>query len=283
MGITIRAIFELLLNHYIWILTPVVVALIGLPVAIGSWIGQRAAPIERKSDQSVSTMVGALLGLLAFTLAFTFNMASSRYDTRRQLLRDEANAIGTLYRRAVLFPDPHGQEVRQLLREYVDIRLESVKVPAKFPANLNRSQEIQTQLWRHASTLATEDARSWIPAWFIESLTQITELQSKRIGAGFGRIPLSVWFILDVITVLSMLAMGYQAGLTGRLRYFPMAMLIFSFAMVITLIEDLDQPQGGLIRIDQAALADVQKFMQEEVNLTSPIIQKMKEKERDEE
>ena len=142
-------------------------------------------------------------------------MASSRYDTRRQLLRDEANAIGTLYRRAVLFPDPHGQEVRQFLREYVDIRLESVKVPAKFPANLNRSQEIQTQLWQHASTLATEDARSWIPAWFIESLTQITELQSKRIGAGFGRIPLSVWFILDVITVLSMLAMGYQAGLTA--------------------------------------------------------------------
>jgi hypothetical protein len=71
-------------------------------------------------------MVGATLGLLAFILAFTFGLAAARFDTRRQLLLDEANAIGTTYLRAGMLPE-RGQQVRDLLRHYVAARLEAVQ------------------------------------------------------------------------------------------------------------------------------------------------------------
>ena len=67
-------------------------------------------------------MVAATLGLLAFILAFTFGLAASRFDSRMQVLLDEANAIGTTYLRAGMLPE-QGKQIRALLREYADARL----------------------------------------------------------------------------------------------------------------------------------------------------------------
>jgi hypothetical protein len=82
---------------------------------------------EPEKDAPVGAMVGAMLGLLAFMLAFTFGLAASRFDARRIVLLDEANAIGTAYLRAGLLPEPHRSKIRDLLRAYVDARLEAVQ------------------------------------------------------------------------------------------------------------------------------------------------------------
>ena len=71
-------------------------------------------------------MVGAMLGLLAFILAFTFGLVAARFDTRRQVLLDEANAIGTTYLRAGMLPE-QGEKIRALLRDYVSVRLNAVR------------------------------------------------------------------------------------------------------------------------------------------------------------
>src|SRR6185369_6764251 len=84
---------------------------------------------EETKDPSMGSMVGATLGLLAFMLAFTFGMASARYDTRRQLIRDEANAIHTAYLRADFVSEPRRTEIQRLLREYVDVRLAGIRQP----------------------------------------------------------------------------------------------------------------------------------------------------------
>jgi len=81
---------------------------------------------EQEKEAPVGTMVGATLGLLAFILAFTFGLASSRFDNRRQLLLDEANALGTTYLRAGMLPE-WGEEVRRLLRDYIGPRLDAVR------------------------------------------------------------------------------------------------------------------------------------------------------------
>ena len=80
-------------------------------------------------------MVAAVLALLAFLLTFTFGMAASRFEARRQVLLDEANAIGTAYLRAALLSDPQRAEIRKLLREYVDVRLEAVQPGKAEPAH----------------------------------------------------------------------------------------------------------------------------------------------------
>ncbi len=81
-------------------------------------------PIETKTLGQIST---GLLGMLAFVLAFTFSMAASQYEKRKQMVLEEANAIGTAYLRADLVDEPYANELKQLLREYVNTRLDAVK------------------------------------------------------------------------------------------------------------------------------------------------------------
>jgi hypothetical protein len=124
------------------------------------------------------------------------------------------------------------------------------------------SEQLRNRMWKIAEALAKRNARTWTAAWYIESMTNITRLNTQRMTAGLhSRVPLAVWGGLGLIAVLSMLAVGYQAGLSNTLRAFPTAMLVLSFAVIITLIVDLDRPQGGLIRVGQSALTDVQRTM----------------------
>jgi hypothetical protein len=242
-----------------------VIAMIALPAAVGFLIGRRTSHIEDKSDQPVSTKVGATLILLAFALTLTFSMAISRYNLRRHLEVDEANAIATTYRRAALLPAPHGREVQNILREYTDIRLAAAADPTQLPTAMATSEQLQAQLWQQAEAIAAKDSTSWTASWFIEPLTQVTELHIRRIAAGLhSRVPLTVWMGLALLTILSMLAVGYQAGLNETWRFFPTAMLVLAFTVIIALIVDLDRPQGGLIRVKQAALADVRTIMQDD-------------------
>src|SRR6187399_1439615 len=98
-----------------------------------------------EKEAPVGAMVGATLGLLAFMLAFTFGMAASRFDTRKQLVLDEANAIGTTYLRSAMLPE-RSDDIRALLRSYVDARLEAIRSGQVAEAIL-RSEDIQGQLW----------------------------------------------------------------------------------------------------------------------------------------
>ena len=108
----------------IWGLFLVTAAVVLLSLEAGYRLGRyRSALDQHEKEASTGTMVGATLGLLAFLLAFTFNMASSRYDARRQAFLSEVTAIGTAYLRADLLPEPYRGESRDLLREYVDLRL----------------------------------------------------------------------------------------------------------------------------------------------------------------
>src|SRR6187399_1003979 len=98
-----------------------------------------------EKEAPVGAMVGATLGLLAFMLAFTFGMAASRFDSRKQLVLEEANAIGTTYLRAAMLPDQR-DEIRALLRSYVDARLSAFQ-PGQAGEAILESEDIQGKLW----------------------------------------------------------------------------------------------------------------------------------------
>src|SRR5512147_1466558 len=111
-----RTLFD---NLPLWGVFASILAVIMIAVEVGYLLGKfrRERPKQEK-EGSVSAMVGATLGLLAFMLAFTFGLAASRFDARRLALVDESNAVATAYLRAGLVPEPHRTELRTLLREY---------------------------------------------------------------------------------------------------------------------------------------------------------------------
>ncbi|MFI5322916.1 MAG: hypothetical protein ACHQ6U_05165 [Thermodesulfobacteriota bacterium] len=95
-------------------------------------------------------MVGSTLGLLAFMLAFTFGITASRFDTRKQLLLDEVNAIGTAFLRTDFLVEPYRTEIRKLFRDYVDLRPKWVNEPEKLEELVAELEEIQDKIWSRA-------------------------------------------------------------------------------------------------------------------------------------
>jgi hypothetical protein len=244
-------------------LTACVVAWCALEVGfrLGRW---RCAHATDEKDGPVGAMVGAILALLAFMVAFTFGLAATRYDARRHVVLDEANAIGTTNLRARLLPEPQRTEVARLLRDYVDVRLHAVmdhKSAQAMTEAIARSDQLHEALWSQA-TAAAEKSPSPITGLFVQSLNEMIDLHAKRLLVGTrSRIPPVIWAELSLLAVLGIASMGYQAGLSEARRSPAMLGLVFAFASVLLLIADLDQPTEGTLTTSQEAMLDLQRAM----------------------
>jgi hypothetical protein len=226
---------------------------------------RKGSPPEKEA--SVSTLVGATTALLAFLLAFTFGLASSRFDAKRALLLDEVNAIGTAFLRTDLIPEPHRAAVRSLLKEYVDIRVELARHPEKAEPLIRRSGQLQGLMWPHAAALAQADLQNPpLVALFVSALNEMFDLQTKRITVGvFYQMPRALWLALFALTVLSMLEVGYLLGTSGRANGLLVLILSLSLSTVILLIADLDRSGArgaGLIKVEQQPMIDLQQWIQ---------------------
>ena len=246
---------------------PAVYACIVLFILLSCELGFQLGRLYRRTETdaeavaSVGPMVGGLLAMLAFLLGFAFSIAADQHGTRRQNVLDEANIIGTAYLRADLLPPERGAQVRQLLREYVDLRLAAVRPDADVNDTLRRTEQIHQKLWAQVSAVALEQ-RDDISALSVDSMNQLIDMHQTRFTGGVrARIPGVVWMGLAIITLLTMLTLGLQLGLNGNRRIVAIALLSLAFGVLITLIVDLNRPQGGLIRVGQGPMIDLQQSM----------------------
>lgn len=245
----------------LWVVFVVVMAVVLLSIRGGFQLGlHRRRRADTEPEGPIGSVVGAMLGLLAFILAFTFGIAAGRFDARKQLVLDEVNAIGTTVLRADLLPEPHRTQCRRLLKEYVDIRAQMSQRPQELSQTIDRSEALQDQLWSHAISLAKADLNSDIGALFVESLNEVIDLHTSRVTVGLQyRIPLIIWVGLLVVTVFSMAAVGYQFGLTGRSSLLLHFALALTFSVVVFLIADLDRATQGVIKVSQQPMLDLQR------------------------
>jgi hypothetical protein len=239
-------------------------ALVWLAVEVGQRLGERrAARAEHETSAAVGAMTTATLALLAFLLAFTFSFAASRLETRRTLLLDEVNAIGTTWLRAATLPEPERSESRALLRRYAEERLAAVK-DGSTEAAIRRSEELQKALWDIAAALGARSPDSVIAGLYLETLNETIDLHAKRVNEGLRvRIPLVIWAVLVGLTVAGMAQTGYQTGLGGSRRPLSVPIFALGFAAVIFLIADLDRPQAGWISVSQAPMQELLDSMAE--------------------
>ena len=218
---------------------------------------QRKSPA--KGDAGVGSMVGATLALLAFLLAFVVGFGATIFNERRQLVVDEANAIGTTYLRAGYLQEPYRTEARDLLREYTDQRLVAHLDPAQVAAVIMRSEEIHNELWTSAETIAIEDPWATI-SLYLASLNEVIDLHAERVAVGLGiRVPPAILLGLYVVALLTMFLVGVQTGYGDKRNYVALIVLVLILAVVFFLIVDLDRAQDGLLRVPQQPLIDLQR------------------------
>jgi hypothetical protein len=241
----------------LWALYIITAAIVLLSAEAGWRLGNyRRQRAGHEKDAPVGAAVGSMLGLLAFLLAFTFGMAASRFDTRKQLVLQEANAIGTAYLRAEMLPEPERGETRNLLRQYATLRVGGV-TSLMTPEVVAKVGALHDRLWAEAVAAAEKNPGSILGGLFVQSLNEVIDLDETRVTAGRNRIPDSIWVVLYIVTILTMAALGYQFGLTGERSWVVTILLALVFTAAMFLIADLDRPQAGLLRVSQQPMIDL--------------------------
>lgn len=214
----------------------------------------------------MESMVTAIMGLLAFVLAFTFGFAANRFENRRTILQEEANAITTTYLRSKYLPEPYNKTIPPLLEEYVNIRLDVIKTNELAKA-IEKSESIQISLWNQAVSLVKEGHSNDVIALFVDSLNQVIDLHAKRVMLATGiKVPDILWVILLLLTLISMGSMGYIAGFRDTRNLGISLLVVISFSSIIYLIADLEHSQEGFIKVSQKPLMDALKLMQKDFN-----------------
>ena len=247
----------------------IVIVLLGVMV-LGAELGYRLGRRGRQTQdeptrtQIVSIQV-ATLGLLALLLGFTFAMALSRFEYRKQMVVKESNAIGTAALRSQFLPPSRDDGVDELFRRYVEIRLESVlrtEQGSSERAQLDAEvRQIQYRLWRIANEAAEADPRSIPVGLFTHAMNEVIDIKTERDIAVANHVPETVLLFLTALAVLAAVILGYGNGLAGRRIKVLTAAYCVIVVLVIVLTIDLDHPQQGLARTSQQSMNDLQELM----------------------
>ncbi|MBX9692916.1 MAG: hypothetical protein K2Z81_11075 [Cyanobacteria bacterium] len=206
--------------------------------------------------------MASILGLLAFMLGFTFNVALSRFDERRVAIIDDANSIGTTNLRADFLDEPQKGQIKTLLRNYAVLRANGIRDGSARDELSTKTQGIQDQLWTIAVQLG-KDHPTPISALFVSSLNDTIDMHSKRVSISMaGRVPISVWLVLFSVSILSMLGVGYYFGLSGSRSWAETMILVATFSLVMGLVVDLERPHDGMIKASQQPMLELIKQME---------------------
>ena len=247
----------------------VLVVLLALASEAGFRLGRRKrhAPAIREETQFTS-IEGALLALLSLLLGFTFAMALSRFEYRKQMVVQESNAIGTAALRAQLLKEPHQAEAQALFRRYVEIRLDAVfhteqSSPERRQLDAE-TRKLQAQLWKIAASSNEADSRSVPLGLFTHAVNNVIDIKSQRDVAVANHVPESVVLLLCGFAILATGVLGYGNGLAGTRIRIPTVAYSVITVLVILLIIDLDRPQQGLARVSQESMIQLQMILNAE-------------------
>jgi protein-S-isoprenylcysteine O-methyltransferase Ste14 len=225
------------------------IALVAQAIAayIGDFVRKRARSFKQGERHDFNVVQAATFTLLALIIGFSFSMAVSRYDQRKTLEEAEANAIGTEYLRADLLPGASGSHVRELLRQYLDLRIAFYEAgDARRVAEISQQTAIvQDELWSAVLPTAASQPTPTM-ALVIAGMNDVINAQGYAQAAWWNRIPVGAWAMMALMAISCNLLVGYSERRKGESLLF---ILPFVISVAFFLIADLDSPRGGVIRV----------------------------------
>jgi hypothetical protein len=223
-----------------------------LVLAVATWLGARLAArstLVRESPEDFGVIQTATLTLLGLIIGFTFSMALNRYDQRKNLEEEEANAIGTAYLRADFLGEPVAARLRDVLKRYSAERITNytTRDPVQLEAIDARTAKLQADMWAivRDGALAQPDP---LKALAVASINDVVNSQGYSQAAWWNRIPHGAWVLMALLAVCANFLVGLGAkGTSAPLRLMILFPLIIS--AVLFLVADIDAPRGGVIRV----------------------------------
>lgn len=248
-----------------WILSLAVFLLLIALLFVGAFLRRRkvlAGDGRDEDDMFENLSASAILGLLALLLGFSFALALDRFDLRRSMTLQEANAIGTTYMKSQLMDEPYRARFRDLLRDYTAHR---ITIARAADPELQRSLSARTEHYRRLmAAMALEAIRpmynSEFGTSFMESVNETLNVGAARKAARFATIPARVLVTLLLYLAVTSVIVGFVME-RGRERW-AAAVLMLMLAMSYGLILDIDQPNQGSVRESQAPMEDMLRSME---------------------
>ncbi|MBK6720943.1 MAG: hypothetical protein IPG62_13960 [Sphingomonadales bacterium] len=226
----------------------------------GAALRKRLARPTGDAEAAEGYLLSATLALLGLLIAFTFSLAISRFDARRQLVVNEANAIGTAWLRAGLASSPQDDALQRAIARYTDVRLGLSR--GRDPGEVEReTAAAQKAVWDTlGQTIATAP-----PALVNSTVIAVNEMfdaASSRKAERSAIIPARVLELLVLYALLSAAIVGYVLSASGRRHLVVTSILFLLLTLAITLILDLDRPRRGSILVPQQPMLDARMSMQ---------------------
>lgn len=232
-----------------------------LAIEIGYCLGLTNRIKSDTAKEQVNTIQSSLLGILALMLGFTFSLALNRFDTRSNAVVNEANAIGTAYLRADLLPEPNRNQMQQLLKDYLKLRV----MAGSFALDnqderdplLKKATQLQEQIWQETMLASLKEPNAATTGLFTQAINSMIDAYGVRIAELNRHVPELVLLLLYGSFIVTGGIIGYTAGI-GRHRpaaasYIMVALVVMLMSMVV----DLDRPRRGLITVNQHSLIDL--------------------------
>jgi len=213
----------------------------------GDYLRRRGRAVRKDEREDLDIVEAATLTLLALIIGFSFSMAVTRYDLRKNYEEAEANAIGTEYVRADLLPAADAVTVRELLRRYLDQRIASYlsREEREIGQADTESAKLQAALW--SAILPAANARPTpVTALVVAGMNDVLNSQSRTQAAWWNRIPGAAWSLMGLIAIACNLLLGYGERRKGALLLLVLPVVV---SISFLLIADIDSPRGGIIRV----------------------------------
>jgi hypothetical protein len=195
---------------------------------------------------------GAIMGLLALLMAFTFGMSNSRYDARREAVVKEANAISTAILRTDIYPDSMRMVLRGLFRQYLEARIGYFQAGVdtqKTKEEYMLANKISSQIWSITANYAKVNDVTTRTSQLIPALNDMIDIVTTRQAAGEAHLPPSIIYFLLGLCLCVAFIMGYDKN--QKIDWIVPIGFAFVLSFTILIIFDLDRPRRGFITLDK--------------------------------
>jgi hypothetical protein len=219
-----------------------------LAARLGASLCKRRVALNQEERDDFAVILGATLTLLGLIIGFSFSMAITRYDQRKNYEEAEANAIGTEYLRADLLPADNAANVRSLLSKYLDQRILFYQERSSNLDEINtRTAQLENDLWSAVRPVAAAQPTP-IVSLVVSGMNDVLNSQGYTQAAWWNRIPLAAWFLMFLIAICGNVILGYylhDLKIRGTLSLVLPLVLSISFL----LIADIDSPRRGFVHV----------------------------------
>ncbi len=247
--------------RYPFLVLTIYLVILWLSAQIGAYFRKKRQKPQEAEREDFGVVVTAALTLLALIIGFSFSMAGSRYDERKNLEESEANAISTEYLRADFLPAADAARVRALLRNYLDQRIlfYETRDDKQLRQIDSATSQLSFELWSAIQAPSAAQPTS-VRALAVSGMNDVLNSRGYTQAAWLNRIPVSAWGLMTAIAICCNLLIGYGAH-RGEAKTFLLLVLPLIVSISFFLIANIDSPRGGTVRVYPKNLASLSEAL----------------------